>query len=578
MLDLFEQSFRGADVEAAVALLATTGETGRGAFFTKPEIVDAILDLCNYTEDAPLHLRRLLEPAFGAGDFLLPAVGRLLAAYERRGGDIAVAHLSLGDCIRGVELHDATFRQTRTSLCEYLIRRGITKSAADRLCAKWLIRDDFLLTSLDGGFNFVVGNPPYVRQERIPDALLREYRRRFRTLYDRADLYVPFFERALDLLSTDGILGYICANRWLKNRYGGPLREKISHGYWLRYFIDMENVDAFHAEVIAYPAITVIQCAGEGCAGATRTVSGTAVASGSLPSVVTALLANEPEMGVVEYFTAPSRSSAPLLLGDASRTTLLRRIEREFPSVEDAACRVGIGVATGCDRVYVDDFDSLPVEDDRKLPLVMARDLRDGKIVWGGKGVLNPFDDSGRLVLLQAYPRLARYFLAHRDAIAARNVARRDPAGWYRTIDRIQPGLLRTPKILVPDIKGEGVFVVDNGSYYPHHNLYFITSAEWDLHALRAVLRSSLTLLTIATYCTRMAGGFLRFQAQYLRRIRIPLWSQVDEGLKQRLIAASGSPQLEDVDELVDQLYGLSPADGRCVRAAAAARYRKTRP
>jgi len=122
------------------------------------------------------------------------------------------------------------------------------------LCSAWLVRDDFLLTRIEGRFDFVVGNPPYVRQERIPAALLAEYRRRFHTLYDRADIYVPFFERALDLLDADGVLGFICANRWLKNRYGGPLRDKISKGYWLKNFINMEGVDAFHAEVIAYPA------------------------------------------------------------------------------------------------------------------------------------------------------------------------------------------------------------------------------------------------------------------------------------------------------------------------------------
>jgi methylase of polypeptide subunit release factors len=50
-------------------------------------------------------------------------------------------------------------------------------------------------------FNFVVGNPPYVRQELIPDALMAEYRARYKTVYDRADLYVPFIEHSLNLLA-----------------------------------------------------------------------------------------------------------------------------------------------------------------------------------------------------------------------------------------------------------------------------------------------------------------------------------------------------------------------------------------
>src|SRR3546814_4324262 len=85
-------------------------------------------------------------------------------------------------------------------------------------------------------FDFVVDNPPYVRQERIPASLLAEYRRRYRTLYDRADLYVLFYERGLDLLAPGGRLGFICANRWIKNRYGGPLRAKISEQFHLSHF------------------------------------------------------------------------------------------------------------------------------------------------------------------------------------------------------------------------------------------------------------------------------------------------------------------------------------------------------
>jgi hypothetical protein len=183
--------------------------------------------------------------------------------------------------------------------------------------------------------------------------------------------------------------------------------------------------------------------------------------------------------------------------------------------------------------------------------------------------VLNPFDESGQLVPLDAFPRFKRYLLQHQDIVTARHVAQRNPDGWYRTIDRIQPGLLETPKLLVPDIKGEGAFVIDEGRYYPHHNLYFITSDEWDLHALQTVLRSSLTLMVVATYCTRMAGGFLRFQAQYLRRIRLPHWRHVDQRLRERLSAAAMTKIQHEVDSPVFELYGLSDTESRRVRQIA---------
>jgi hypothetical protein len=567
-LDLFDHAARAPEIEAAISHMARHDETDRGAVFTRPEVVDAILDLAGYRSDRPLHRLRLLEPSFGAGDFLLRVVHRLWSAFVRDGGTPATAPEELRDAIIAVELHQATFDLTAQRLVALLRQQGLSPRDADALCASWLIRDDFLLAPLDGPFDFVVGNPPYVRQERIPAALLNEYRRRFHTLYDRADLYVPFFERALDLLGDEGVLGYICANRWLKNRYGGPLREKVTNGYWLKYFIDMESTDAFHSEVIAYPAITIFQRAAPESTGRQATRAVAAGAATSLPVLVDALLDAHGSEHVAE-FKLDSMGPAPLLLDDIPRLVLLRRMEHELPTLEQAGCKVGIGVATGCDRVFIDAMDALPVEAERKLPLVMARDLVDGSIRWGGKAVLNPFDETGQLVPLESFPRFKRYLDTHRDSVAGRHVAQRNPGGWYRTIDRIQPGLLETPKLLVPDIKGEGVFVMDEGRYYPHHNLYFITSGEWDLRALQAVLRSSLTLMVVATYCTRMAGGFLRFQAQYLRRIRLPRWRNVDERMRDHLIAAAATKDQDEVDAPIFELYGLSSAEALRTRQIA---------
>lgn len=67
---------------AAEALATEGGLEARGAIFTRSEVVDFILDLAGYTEDQPLHEKRLLEPSFGGGDFLLPIIQRLLSAWR----------------------------------------------------------------------------------------------------------------------------------------------------------------------------------------------------------------------------------------------------------------------------------------------------------------------------------------------------------------------------------------------------------------------------------------------------------------------------------------------------------------
>ena len=67
-------------VTAAVKELASAGMEARGAIFTRREVVDFILDLVGYTPSRPLHTPRLLEPSFGDGSFLLPAIERLITA------------------------------------------------------------------------------------------------------------------------------------------------------------------------------------------------------------------------------------------------------------------------------------------------------------------------------------------------------------------------------------------------------------------------------------------------------------------------------------------------------------------
>lgn len=111
---------------------------------------------------------------------------------------------------------------------------------------------------------------------------------------------------------------------------------------------------------------------------------------------------------------------------------------------------------------------------------------------------------------------------------------------------------------MIPDIKGSAHVVFENGTLYPHHNLYFVTSEQWDLRALQAVLLSSVARQFVAAYSTTMRGGFLRFQAQYLRRIRLPLWADVAPPMRARLAAAAMQLDLAECDKAACELYGLS--------------------
>ena len=544
-------------VMAATEALATEGGLeARGAIFTRSEVVDFILDLAGYTEDQPLHEKRLLEPSFGGGDFLLPIILRLLSAWRAarpNGTEVD----DLGDAIRAVELHHDTFRSTYAAVVALLKREGLSANAATALADRWLSQGDFLLAPLEGQFDFVVGNPPYVRPELIPAPLLAEYRSRYQTMYDRADIYIPFIERSLTALSAGGNLGFICADRWMKNRYGGPLRSLVAERFHLKVYVDMVDTPAFHSDVIAYPAITIISREG---GGATRIAHRPSIDRATLTTLAGLLSAPTlpKDAGPVRELARVTNGAEPWLLESSDQMALIRRLEGAFPLLEEAGCKVGIGVATGADKAFIGDFESLDVEPDRKLPLVTTKDIMTGEVQWRGQGVINPFAESGGLVDLGEYPRLRRYLEARRDVIAGRHCAKKAPANWYRTIDRITPALAARPKLLIPDIKGESHIVFEGGKLYPSHNLYYVTSDDWDLRALQAVLLSAVSRLFVATYSTKMRGGFLRFQAQYLRRIRIPRWADVPEPLRRELAEAAIKRDVQACNRAVFRLYGLS--------------------
>jgi Eco57I restriction-modification methylase/TaqI-like C-terminal specificity domain len=542
---------------AAIETLSNAGVEARGAVYTRREVVEFILDLVGYTPDKSLHKLPLLEPSFGNGDFLLPAVERLLRSYRKHSrGRPHISDLLLS--VRAVELHRPTFAATRKHVEERLREAGFDEEETQTLLNHWLIQGDFLLEPIEQSFAYIVGNPPYVRQELIPDALMAEYRSRFRTIYDRADIYIPFIERSLSLLKPHGTLGFICSDRWMKNRYGGPLRQLVAEQFHLKFYVDMVDTPAFHSEVIAYPAITIIQ---NGKPGATRLAHRPEINQETLSRLADGLLSDEPSTGEVKEVHGVARGKEPWILESWDQLSVVRRLERDFPNLEEAGCKVGIGVATGADKVFIAPFNEIDVEPDRKLPLVMTRDILTGKVEWRGLGVINPFDENGKLVPLSEYPKLAAYLEKHREEINRRHVSQRNPENWYRTIDRIYPSLAKRSKLLIPDIKGEAHIVYEGGNLYPHHNLYYITSEEWDLKALQAVLKSGIARLFVSTYSTKMHGGFLRFQAQYLRRIRIPRWQGIEPTTKAALSRAAEQGDIAACTAVVSEMYGLTKVE-----------------
>ncbi|WP_079127351.1 Eco57I restriction-modification methylase domain-containing protein [Streptomyces sp. TP-A0874] len=530
-----------------------------GEVFTRAWVVELILDLLGYTTDKDLCDLRLVEPACGGGAFLTVVASRISASCHMHPRSITDAI----DAVRAFDLLDRNVEQSRTLIAETLQEEGWEPKDARKVATAWVRQGDYLLQSdAEHRADYVVGNPPYIRLEDVPDDRMAAYRRACSTMGGRADIYIGFYEVALRSLNPDGQLGFICADRWMRNQYGRRLRQLVTKHFSMDLALVMHDVDAFDDQVSAYPAITLISNKPQGSAVAADT--NRSFGAEQARDFTNWYLEGKPlTVATASYQAArmphwfPEEDSWPA--ASPARLAVLEDLTERFRLLEDTetGTKVGIGIATGADKVFLTKDKDL-VEEDRLLPMAMVRDTASGTITWDGTHLVNPWTESGDLVDLDAYPRLASYFEKHGEALRKRYVAVKQPQRWYKTIDKVDHQLTHRQKLLFPDMKLRIHPVLDQGRLYPHHNLYFIVSDVWDMRVLGGLLLSKVAEAFVEAYAVKMRGGTLRFQAQYLRKIRVPDPAAISESDQTALAEAFDNRDAEAATEAALRVYGLA--------------------
>jgi len=520
----------------------------KGQVYTRPEVVEFMITAMGLSTCDDLKNVRILEPSCGEGEFVVAIVDRLINLPKKRP---AAKHLATK--LLAVDLVKNSLEITKKKVATLLETRGYNNIEIKSLLNQWFLSTDFLLADITPDFTHVIGNPPYIRVENIPKSLLREYRSQFSTMTDRADLYIPFFEKCLSLLKDNGRLSFICTDRWTKNTYGKSLRRLISDSYGLELFIDLYGVDAFEKEVMTYPAITQIK---KGKCEHTVLKHETTFSNEEANDVVSAIKGKKTTLQIRKAIV---KGDKPWLLGSSDQMALIHKLEKRFPLLEDTGCKVFIGAATGSNKVYIVNSDKVgsEIEEERLLPVVTANELKGGSISWREKYLINTYDENG-VINLDDYPKLSVYLHSHQEELCKRHIAKKDGTKWFKTIDRVYKARAKMEKLLIPDISSEPVVLYDNGKYHPNNSIYYICSEKWNLHALRVVLLSSVTKLFISTYSTKIAKGYLRFQAQHLRKLRLPSWDTVNPSLQLRLEYAGKNNNIDSFTELTCEVYQLS--------------------
>lgn len=499
-----------------------------GDVFTKPCVVSYMLDLVGYTSDRDLSCVSITEPSCGEGEFIMEIIRRLAASAGQYGFDLNAAFH------KQVSASDIDAR--KVLVCIERIKREFPEITNPGMR---IFVEDYLLMNHEA-VDIVVGNPPYIRYEQIPEEKLPVYKQRFSTFYYRADMYVLFFEKSLQQLKRGGKHCFICANRWMKNTYGKALRKMVAYHYSLERIINMEGADAFDEEVLAYPAITLI---------------GAHPSSGTTLYAETDSAENLPTLQMDTLDAPIGDDWLRMFNSDASLPSL--------PLIETQGFKIGIGVATGADKIFVSKELKGIVEDEVLLPAINGKDLQGNTMEWGKRYLLNPYDASGSLIRLEDLPKTKSYFESHRERLSGRHKAQKNPANWYATIDKIWAPLTWQAKILLPDISGNTFVFVDEGHYYPLHNIYYITGGSLrELQLLAALLMSDFMRDQLNRMTNKMNGGYARWQSQYLRRLHVPAIREIPEDLANSILACYHDRDLEGINYYAAEIVSHQLAHG----------------
>lgn len=491
-----------------------------GDVFTSPVVVAYMLDMLHYTSDRNLSDISILEPSCGEGEFLMEIIARLRESSKKFGFDFGTAfHKN----VFAYDIDSAKIDRCK----ERLNNMGLSFDVSENVIAA-----DFLLSDIPI-VDCVVGNPPYVRYEQIPESQLNIYKDIFKTFHYRADLYILFFEKTLKALKPSGNHCFICSNRWLKNEYGKKLRAMISSSFRLESVVSLEKAtDAFQEDVLAYPAITMIK----------NSLKGKLVSYSEIQSVT--------ELGKADCKMLKSPISydwSNIFNGASNKAGLM--------TIEEMGFKVGIGVATGADSIYISDKFQGMIEEELLIPAINAKDLTGDKVNWSGKYLLNPYRISGKLIDLDEFPMASTYLNSHKERLAARHIAKKSPAKWYKTIDSIVPTLKSSPKILLPDISGNRYVFVDKGDYYPLHNLYYVTGGTMrQLETLAALLMTDYVRNQLYAITNCMNGGYPRWQSQYIRKLLFPDIKALSKRHTQSLLEAYRHFDVSRLNSIMDEI------------------------
>jgi hypothetical protein len=468
-----------------------------------------------------------------------------------------------------------------------------------------------------GGFDAVVGNPPYIRVQALTEFAPVEvdlYKKLYQTAAEgNYDIYVVFIEKSLRLLREGGRLGYIVPTKWWQAAYGAPLRRLLQRGRHCAEIVDFADEQVFE-DPTTYTSIALFTKAPTSSLTYRRMSPATLEQRGAQAATPRWEHAVAwAELGDGPWYPGVRRALR----------ALFDRLRGQGPYLNDPSIcpRVFQGLKTSLDAVYV--LDLIEERGDRLLVKSKALDqeieLERGPLKSIAKGkemkrfaplpprkvVLFPYDVIGENAALiepgdfeSRYPLVWRYLSQNKKALEQRERGRMRGLGWYRYIYPKSMALFQRPKLLTADLANRMAFSLDDeGRYYllggAAGGYGLLPSRPELMRPLLALLNSTLLewMLRPPGLSSPFRGGWYSCEARFINQLPIRLPSSPADldaldALVARAVVAYGKlaaaradrdktlaarqiASIEaELDDRVFRLYGVTADERRAVEEA----------
>ncbi len=417
---------------------------------------------------------------------------------------------------------------------------------------------DFAEVFADGGFDVVVANPPYVRQELIKH-LKPSLKKVFPEIYSgTADLYCFFYARAFELLREKGMLAFISSNKWLRNKYGEKLKKHIAENFQVNSIMDFGELPIFKS-ASTFPMIFLAQNSLKPNAHITFTQVRSL--EKPYPNILEII---EQQGQKIPYKT--TIRGANWILTDSNSAAQLEIMESgSVPLAKYIKSKICYGVKTGFNNAFVVDGVKRAelIEKDSKSieiikPLATGDDVRKWHIRNKDRWlIVTPIG-----IDIKRYPAVFEHLKQWQTQLEKRC----DKGNhWWELRACKHYGEFSSPKIMFPIIAKESRFTIDTEGFFNHGKAFMIP--QYDPYLL-GVLNSDCVWKYLKNVCSVFGdadkGGRLELKAIYMNTIPIPNASDSEKEtisqLVQKCLDAKGvdcEAWEKEIDNRVAALYGL---------------------